>query len=122
MIYIKPHIDLLKASLEGDNKATEILLGQNRNLGILSAALKGDIEAIEWLAVNDAILAIFVNAIQGNKAAVRFLLEREEFVLAATANLVLGDKKAEDWLVTQELEHYVFLSEAIKYAKKNIVD
>ena len=122
MIYIKQHIDLLKASLEGDNKATEILLGLNKNLGILSAALKGDIKAIEWLAANDAILAIFVNATQGNKSAIRFLLDKSEAVLAATANMVLGDKKAEEWLVAQDLEHYVFCAEAIKYAKKNIVD
>jgi hypothetical protein len=119
MIYIKTHIRLLKASLEGDKKATKALFGLNRNLGALDSAIRGDEEALKWLMANDATLAIFYNALEGNKSAVKFLIEKGEAVLAATVNVVRGDEKAEDWLVKHKFEHYVLLAEAIKFALNN---
>lgn len=122
MIYTKTQIRLLKASLEGDPKATQVLMGHNRNLAALDAAFKGDIDALKWLMNNDAVLAIFYNATEGNKRAVRFLIERGETVLAATANVVKGDGKAEEWLAKHKLEHYIMLAEAIKFAIRNVPD
>lgn len=122
MIYTKTQIRLLKSSLEGEHKATKALMGLNRNLAALDAAFKGDEEALQWLLNNDAILAIFFNATEGNRSAVRFLIEQGETVLAATANVVKGDEKAEAWLVKHKLEHYVLLAGAIKFALANLPD
>ena len=112
MIYSKTQIELLTLSLEGNIKAFKELLKQSHNLAALEGAIRGEPKAIE----HDAILAIFLNATEGNKSAIRFLINKKELVLAATANLVKGDDKAAEWLHRFGYEHYIELAEAIKNA------
>ena len=116
MIYSKKQIDLLIVSLEGNVKAFHELMKMSRNLAALESAIKADDGAIEWLIKHDAILAIFVNAIEGNKSAIRFLLNKGELVLAATANLVNGDEDAAVWLKNSGYKHYTELADSIRGA------
>jgi len=119
MIYSKKQIELLCGALRGNVEARRTLFNTNRELVALEGAIMDDVKSTEWLIKNCLILAVFCDVINGNKKAVRVLIAKNEPGLAAAANFLKGDQKAELWLRKHDLEHYIDLAESITYAQEH---
>ena len=116
MVYSLKKIELLSKALKGDQKVFGQLRKESPEFAALGAALVGNAAAMKWLLENEATLALFADAVEGNKTATQMLLKEKHHELAAVANMLNDDEKAEMWLEKHNLNHFINLAVAIQHA------
>jgi hypothetical protein len=116
MVYSLKKIQLLTRALLGDKKTYSLLLKKAPEYAALGSALVGSAVAMNWLMEHNKTLAVFADAVDCNKTAIQILLKEKQFELAAVANMLNDDDKAELWLEQHNLKVYIDFAVAIQYA------
>ena len=116
MVYSLKKIQQLSRALKGDKKLFSLLMKESPEYAALGSALVGNAAAMNWLLKHDKILAAFADAVDSNKSAVQILLNEKQYELAAVANMLNDDEKAELWLEQHDLKGYIDFAVAIQHA------
>ncbi len=116
MVYSIEKIRLLTLALKGDKNLFKRVREEAPEFAAVGSALVGSPDAMNWLIKNEKTLAIFVDAVHGNKSAVNILMQEKHPELAAVANMLNEDGKAELWLEHHGLKDYLYFAAAIQIA------